>query len=163
MVSETPDAHVVFELEVDDDGWPPVSSERVWATHLGGDAYRIGNAPWFVLDLAVDDVVEATPPDPDSQPVFVRLLEPSDHITIRLIVYSTGPLRGDLARAMQPFVDLGAWGEGAQGYAMVALDIEPTLPLAEMKRLLVAGEQDGSWAYEEGRITDAWRAASSGR
>ena len=161
MVSETPDAHVVFALEVDEDGWPPVTGERVWATHLGGDTYRIENAPWFVRDLAVDDVVEAIAPDAGSQPVFVRLLERSDHVTIRLVVLREGPLEGDLARAVQPFVDLGAWAEGDPGHAMLALDIEPTLPLAELQRMLVRGEQDGSWAYEEGRITDAWRAAGS--
>jgi hypothetical protein len=159
MVSETPDSHVVFELEPDEDGWPPVGAERVWATHLGGDAYRIENPPWFVRDLAVGDVVEARPPDADSHPVFVRVLEPSDHITVRLVVFERGPLQGDLARAMQPFVALGAWGEGAQDYAMVALDIESSMPLAEVRAMLVVGERDGSWAYEEGRITDAWVAA----
>jgi hypothetical protein len=53
-----PEARVVFELAVED-GWPPVGSERVWAHHLGGDRYRIANAPWFARDLAVGDVVRA--------------------------------------------------------------------------------------------------------
>lgn len=48
-----------FALDVDADGWPPVGSEGVWAEPLGCDRYRIRNTPWFVQDLAVDDVVTA--------------------------------------------------------------------------------------------------------
>jgi hypothetical protein len=47
---QEPSAHVIFELTVDEDGWPPAASERVWALHLGGNEYRIDNPPWFVPD-----------------------------------------------------------------------------------------------------------------
>lgn len=86
-----PDAHVIFELEVED-GWPPVGAERVWAFHLGAERYRIDSAPWFARDLAVGDVVRARPSSADSHPVFVELLERSDHITIQLICFRRGPL-----------------------------------------------------------------------
>lgn len=122
-----PEAHVVFELAVED-GWPPVGSERVRAHHLGGDRYRIGNPPWFVHDLAVGDVVRAQAPDSDSHPVFVEILERSGHVTIRLICFRRGPLAGDLAQALEPFTALGVYGEGAQEYGMLALDIEPAAP-----------------------------------
>jgi hypothetical protein len=154
-----PEAHVVFELAVED-GWPPVGSERVWAHHLGGDRYRIDNPPWFVHDLAVGDVVRAQAPDSDSQPVFAEVLERSGHVTIRLICFRRGPLAGDLAQALEPFTALGVYGEGAQQYGMLALDIEPTAPLPAIVSRLRQGVEDGSWEYEEGRITPAWIAAT---
>ena len=43
---------------------------------------------------------------------------------------------------------------------MVALDIGPDASLPSIKSLLVSGEADGLWYYEEGCITDDWRAAS---
>jgi hypothetical protein len=86
-----PEARVVFELAVED-GWPPVGSERVWAHHLGGDRYRIANAPWFVRDLAVGDVVRAQAPGSGSHPVCAEVVERSGHVTIRLICYRRGPL-----------------------------------------------------------------------
>jgi hypothetical protein len=154
-----PDAHVVFELTVED-GWPPVASERVWAFHLGGDHYRIDNAPWFVRDLAVGDVVRAEAPDADSNPVFVELVQRSEHNTIRLICFRSGPLQGDLARALEPFTALGVYGEGVSQYGMLALDVEPTAPLPAIVSTLRRGVADGSWEYEEGRITPAWIAAT---
>lgn len=155
---EEPDAHVVFELTVED-GWPPAGSERLWAYSLGDDRYRIDNVPWFVRDLAVADVVRAQVPSPESNPVFEEVLERSDHVTIRLICFRSGPLGGDQARALEPFTALGVYGEGAAQYGMVALDIEPTAPLAAIVAALRRGVEDGSWEYEEGRITQAWIAA----
>lgn len=155
----TPDAHVVFELPVED-GWPPVGSERVWAFHLGEDRYRIDNAPWFVRDLAVGDVVRAAASGAGPDPVFSELVERSDHVTIRLVCFREGPLGGDLARALEPFTALGVYGEGAPQYAMVALDIEPTAPLPAIASALRHGVEDGSWEYEEGRVSDAWTAVT---
>ena len=154
-----PDAHVVFEMAVEE-GWPPVAAERVWASHLGEDLYRIDNPPWFVRDIAVGDVVRAKPPRPDAHPVFEDVVEPSDHVTIRLICFRDGPLGGDLAQALQPFTALGVYGEGASDYSMLALDVEPTAPLQEVVAILRRGVQDGSWEYEEGRITPAWISAT---
>jgi len=154
-----PEARVIFELAVED-GWPPVGAERVWAHHLGGDRYRIDNPPWFVPDLAVGDVVRAQAPDSGSHPVFVEVVERSDHVTIRLICFRRGPLAGDLAKALEPFTALGVYGEGVQQYGMLALDIEPTAPLPAIVARLRQGEEDGSWEYEEGRITPAWIAAT---
>jgi hypothetical protein len=148
-----PDARVVFELTVED-GWPPVVSERLWAFPLGGDRFRIDNVPWFVRDLAVGDVVRARAPDERSNPLFEDLLERSDHVTVRLICcFRSGPLAGDLARALQPFTALGVYGEGVTQYGMVALDIEPTARLHEIVATLRQGVENGSWEYEEGRVT----------
>jgi hypothetical protein len=156
-----PGASVVFVLEVDKDGWPPVSSERVWAFDLGDGLYRIDNPPWFISDLAVGDVVEASAPTPSSHPVFQRLVDRSDHITIRLICFREGPLAGNLQRVVDAFVPLGVYAEGVQQYRMVALDVPPTAPLREVFDRLSGGVGDGSWEYEEGRITQAWIEASS--
>jgi len=157
--AKDPDAHVVFELTVED-GWPPVGSERLWAFDLGDNRYRIDNVPWFVRDLAVGDVVRAQMPRPDSNPVFDEVLERSDHVTIRLICFRSGPLGGDLAQALEPFTAMGVYGEGAAQYGLVALDIEPTAPLAAIVAALRRGVEDGSWDYEEGRITQPWIAAT---
>ncbi len=159
--SHDPDAHVVFEL-ANVDGWPPVGAERLWATDLGGGAYRIDNVPWFVRDLAVGDVVRAHAPDAGSHPVFREIVERSDHVTVRLICFRNGPLEGNLARALEPFTALGVYGEGTAQYSMLALDIEPTAPLASIVSTLRHGVAEGWWEYEEGRITPAWIEATSG-
>ena len=153
-------AHVVFPLEVDANGWPPVASERLWAFDLGRGRYRIDNVPWFVRDLAVGDIVIATAPDPEAHLVFQRLESRSDHLTIRLICFRRGPLEGRLEPVVEAFTPLGVWAEGAEQYGMVALDVPPTAPLKALHERLLAGEVNGSWAWEEGRITSAWTQAT---
>lgn len=154
-----PDAHVLFELDAED-GWPPVSGERLWATSRGGDRYTIENVPWFVRDLAVGDLVLAVAPDSESHPVFQALLEPSDHVTVRVIVLDEGPLAGDVALAAAELERDGVWAEVADQFKMLALDIAPEAPLAELASVLISGEADGRWVYEEGRVTDAWIEAT---
>jgi len=152
-------ARVIFDLATEEE-WPPVKSERVWCLQVGEDSYRVDNVPWFVPDLAVGDVVRARPPAPDTHPVFEELVNRSDHVTIRLIVFRRGPLEGDLARALEPFTALGVYGEGVSQFGMLALDIEPTAPLPAIVATLRRGVEGGSWEFEEGRITPAWIAAT---
>lgn len=102
------------------------------------------------------DLVRAHAPDADSNPVFSELVQRSDHITIRLVCFREGPMQGDLARALEPFTALGVYGEGASQYGMLALDILATAPLSAIASTLRRGVEDGSWEYEEGRITQAW-------
>ncbi|MGY4645192.1 DUF4265 domain-containing protein [Cellulomonas sp. URHB0016] len=156
---EGPGAHVLFDLAVQD-GWPPVSGERVWAYELGDDRFRIDNVPWFVRDIAVGDVVLAHAPDPGSHPKFVRVLEPSDHITIRIVCFRSGPLAGELQPVIDAFTPYGIEAEGVTQHGLVALDVPPTAPLELVHRRLLDGAADGSWEWEEGRITPAWEAAT---
>ena len=155
-----PTARVVFELDVDTDGWPPVGSERVWAFDLGNDRYRIDNVPWFVSNIAVGDIVRAIAPDNNSNPVFVGVLQPSNHVTVRVICFRAGPLRGDLQRVIDAFIPLGVYAEGVNHYGMVALDIPPSADLDAIHARLRRGVEDGSWEYDEGRTTPTWERLS---
>jgi hypothetical protein len=152
---------VIFPLEVDADGWPPVGSERMWAMPLGDDRYQVDNVPWFVPDLAVEDIVVAVAPDGDSHPVFQHLEARSAHLTIRVICFRSGPLGGELQSVLDELVPLGVYAEGIQQYGMVALDIPPGAALRPIYDRLAAGEADGSWEWEEGRINDAWETAKA--
>jgi hypothetical protein len=133
-----------------------VGAERVWAHALGADRYVIDNPPWFVPDLAVGDIVRAVPPDPRAHPVFQELLHRSDHVTLRLVCFRGGPLGGDLAAAKAPFTRLGVYAEGAAQFGMLALDVTPADPLEQLIAVLRAGVADGSWEFEEGRVTQGW-------
>lgn len=46
-----------FLLDVDDDGWPPVSSENLLAKQICDEKYEILVAPFFIQNLSAGDVI----------------------------------------------------------------------------------------------------------
>lgn len=147
-----------FPLEPDEDGWPPVSSEGLWAEPVGPGLYRLDNAPFFVTGVAPDDVVEAAA-DEDGNRQFVRVVQMGGRVVARVVPRRDGPLGGDLRAVLDAFAPLGVTGEGADpAYPLVALDIGPGIDRAAAKRLLVEGQADGRWYYDEGCVDDEWRA-----
>lgn len=149
---------VRFSLAVDEDGWPPVDSEGLWAEPLGDDEYKIDNTPLFVQDLATGDVVRARAGN-DGVLWATERLSWSGHFTIRVIPLADGPLRGDRQAVLDLFATFGVSGEGSGPFGMVALDVPPNVDLAMVKATLKEGESDGRWGYEEGCIGDAWASA----
>lgn len=150
-----------FRLMEDETGWPPVESEGIWAEPLGHGYYRLDNIPWFVPDVGVGDIVVAEA-HADGKLWAVELVRPSDNCTIRVIPLGTGTASSQHRAVLDTFEALGAGGEGAApAFNLVALTIPSTAPLAQIKAELVRGEADGSWVFEEARVTDAWMAAES--
>lgn len=149
---------VRFELEPDEDGWPPVGSEGLWGVPLGDGLVRLDNSPWFALNIAADDVVR-TRADADGVLWAVEKVRWSGNCTIRVVPFRAGPLGGSLQAVLDAFSPLGVDGEGVEQYGMVALNVPPTVDLAAAQRLLRRGVAEGWWDYEEGCVGDAWLAA----
>jgi hypothetical protein len=149
---------VVFDLEKIDDDWPPVVREGIWAEPLGEGEYRLDNVPWFARKAAYGDRVRAEP-DADGVLKVRERLEWSGRYTIRVIPFGDGRPEAQLQEVMDAFSALGAECEGAlPAFKIVALDIPPTASLPAIKALLIEGEADGRWSYEEGCIDDVWNA-----
>jgi hypothetical protein len=146
---------VRFALDQDEDGWPPVKSEGLWAVPLGGDQFRIDNTPWFARGISADDVVEAMAGS-DGVLWATQRLESGGRQTIRVMALLDGSLSGDPEVVRAQFTPLGVTGEIAQHYRMVALDVPPGIALAPVKSLLVAGERDGRWVFDEGCVSQEW-------
>ena len=122
-----------------------------------GDLYRLDNTPWITRGVAPDDGIEAHP-DSDGVLWFAHVREPGGRVVVRVVPRADGPLGGDRQAVLDAFEPFGVGGEGMSSPVnMVALDIGPDTLLSSVKSLLVAGESDGRWDYEEGCVTDAWR------
>jgi hypothetical protein len=146
-----------FKLARDAEGWPAVESEGLWCEPLGDDRYRVDNTPWFVRNLAADDVVRALAGE-DGVLWATEKIQWSGRLTVRIIPLDNGPLRGDRQAVLDTFSPLDVTGEGVEQYGMVALDVPPDADLRSIKDALRAGESDGRWEFEEGCISDAWVA-----
>src|SRR4051794_21746489 len=149
---------VRFRLQRGSDGWPPVESEGVWARPCGGREYELDNVPWFAVGVAFGDRVLAEPDEDGVLWVQAHLLW-SGRYTIRVIPLGDGAASEQLQSIIDLFAPLGAECEGAlPAFKLVALDIPSTARLAEIKSLLVQGEAEGRWDYEEGCIDPSWTA-----
>lgn len=84
---------VTFGMTPDEEGWPPIGSETLWAQPLGEGRYRLDTVPFFVPDLAVGDVVTAAPDD-DGRLWAQRRESTGGHGTIRVIPLLDGSLLG---------------------------------------------------------------------
>lgn len=146
---------VRFRLEQDADGWPPVASEGLWAEPVGIDDYRIDNTPWFVRGVSADDVVRAVADD-DGMLWATSVVRQSGRLTVRVIPFRAGPLKGDRQAVLDAFKAVGVSGEGIEQYGIVALDIPPEADLGAVKQILRQGVADGSWEFEEGNVSEAW-------
>jgi hypothetical protein len=153
--SDTDLVHVIFPLQADEHGWPPVRTERMWASAVGPDLHRLENAPWFATGVAEGDIVRTELRAADEWPTLVELVEWSGNCTIRVSPRDDGELRGDQGRVLDLFTALGA-SEGAGIYPLVALTITPDLDLPRIKALLLDGEQRGWWEYDEACVGGRW-------
>ena len=156
---------VTFGMTPDEEGWPPIGSETLWAQPLGEGRYRLDTVPFFVPDLAVGDVVTAAP-DADGRLWAQRRESTGGHGTIRIIPLLDGSLLGStqalVSALSQSLGDLAPgvrWESAGPAYSLVALDLTPDLAETELARVrnwLEAGQADGAWEYEESCVTPAW-------
>lgn len=102
--------HVRFQLRQDDDGWPPVASEGVWAVPLGGDLVRLDNIPWFARNAASGDTFRTST---DSHGVVwaTDKVAWSGNCTVRVIPFPEGALAGSRQAVLDAFARLGVDGD----------------------------------------------------
>ncbi|MFJ3860361.1 DUF4265 domain-containing protein [Streptomyces sp. NPDC090085] len=156
------DGHVKihFQMEVDEDGWPPASVESLWAVDLGDGTVRLDNTPWFVRGVASGDIVQVKIDD-DGLRWARETIRASENCTIRLIVLKDGGSAAARQTVLETFHRLGATGEGIEQFRMVALYVPPEADIPRIRKLLEHGAAREWWHWEEGCVTSAWAAAVS--
>ena len=143
-------AHVriLFELEQDEDGYPPASAETLWAIEVGEGLFKIDNVPFFVLGIAVEDVVSAVPEEGVFR--FKEVVQSSGHSTLRVVVYDPA----DVPAVHALFKEMGCSTEQSHLPRLVAIDVPPSVPLDELKRVLESGSEQERWGYEEACLAE---------
>ena len=71
---------ILFALDVDD-GWPPVGAEGVWCEKYEGH-FKLKNAPFFIPNLACNDLFHAEPDSVNDQIFEFVVVERSGHSVI---------------------------------------------------------------------------------
>lgn len=134
---------VIFELEKDEDDSPPADSEGLWALPLGKGLFQLDNVPFFAKGVACEDVVSAK--DVDGELRFQKVVRPSGHATLRLIVHD----EEDVPSVKELLEKHGCAVERSHVPGLISVDVPPTVPLDSLKPLLDEGEDEERWGYEE--------------
>ena len=107
------------------DGGP--AGESVWATPVSKKYAKIGNIPFFVDEVSIDDIVEFQPNDESHVKEFVRLISSGSkkyHLTYQL-GKDTDETLEHFVKVREYFNDHSCKVEGAApGFCVVAVPVE---------------------------------------
>ncbi|HEX8436434.1 DUF4265 domain-containing protein [Archangium sp.] len=139
---------ILFDLEQDEDGHPPASAETLWAVQVGEGLFKIDNIPFFVLGIAVEDVVSAVPEEGVFR--FKEVVHPSSHGTLRVVVNDPA----DVPAVHALFQQMGCSTEQSHLPRLIAIDVPPSVSWNELKRVLDSGREQERWGYEEACLAE---------
>ena len=135
---------ITFELDQDENGYPPDKWESLWASDEGEGLYRVDNIPFYVYGISSGDLISAK--DDDGELIFTKLVQPSSNTVFRLYVSD--------AAAMQTIRDrfqaLGCESELSNLPKLVAVEVPGNVSFAPVAAFLEQGEESGQWKYDEG-------------
>ncbi len=144
-----------FDLSPDENGYPPVSSESMWAVPLGQSRFRLDNIPFFICGVSCFDVVSARM-DTNGLLKYERLLQAGGHSTLRVLFYETSsdtrPIQERVNELRSAFRELACTSELSHIPRLISLDVPPEVNINDALRILDAGEKQELWEYEEATL-----------
>lgn len=134
--------HVKIFFNITSDDSEELDVESLWAVPCE-EGYRVDNIPFYVKNIALDDVVGAE--EIEGYLYADRVIRPSGHSTIRLWFSSKDKVQS--TRAL--LKSIGCDSEISDNDRLVAVDVPPRVKYEVVKKILDAGEEDGIWEYQE--------------
>lgn len=142
---------IVFRLEVDEDGYPPVSAESLNARVEKDGTFVLDNTPFFATGVALGDRVAGVPiPETVDRFEFRRVVEASNSRSISIIFLSTS-IKDDVSRELQQrgcYCEYGEFGNGG-GCQMLAVAIPADRDLEAIVCFLEQQENEGVLSFAE--------------
>ena len=109
---------IKFPLEQDESGYPPESSEAMWAIPLGEGRYAIDNIPFYAKLVSDGDIVSASVID--GELIFEKILELSRNCTIRIVTLDDSD--GSEVRKALEAIGCKIEGSGTYGFFSTSFD-----------------------------------------
>lgn len=146
MNSSNENIKILFKLEIDVDGYPPMEWEKLWAKHLGNELYEIDNIPFFVKDISIGDIVSVTTDDDCF--LYSDTVYKSKHSTFRILLKDIS----ELSEVKKNLDKLGCSIELCHISELIAVDVPENVDIAILLEYLKAGIAKGRWECEEGAL-----------
>jgi len=142
-----------FPLEIDESGYPPVSTESMWAQQREEGLFCLENIPFFAKGVSNGDIVRAT--EEEGELWYVETVVPSDCSTIRMIVYDSTSAE-DTEEMLRELTDRFHLSMEKCGFAnLIALEVSSSTDFDLLFDYLDSGEKRELWTYEVGAYREA--------
>jgi hypothetical protein len=144
---------IVFQLEQDEGGFPPIAVELLNATQLESGEFRLDNAPFFAREHSFGDTVRAVPTDIEGQYLFECQVTISSFTSISIILLDRemDKFLMDLFRGHDCVIEYGEFGN----HRMLAVAIPATQSYSVLRRQLTDLEEQGKLSFAELAVADA--------
>src|SRR5437763_1464201 len=131
------DAKINFKLEKDEDGFPPVETESLWANR-SPQGYIIDNIPFFTKDAINGDLVSVQT-HKDGSLWFDKCVHKSGNSLIRLIFFD----EISFEEVMDKIKEMGCGTEFLTAYRMMSIDIPSSVNYSDVLDYIKMKEKDG--------------------
>jgi hypothetical protein len=134
---------IFFSVEQHEEGYPPVTTESVWAEETEDGNFVIDNIPFFATAATLGDIVNVD--TVEGQLYYKSTVKESDNSLLRVILFEQrdpSVLRSHLAK-------LGCATEGGPSPSLIAVNVPGTVSLQLVITVLKEGFDNGYWDYEE--------------
>ena len=144
-----------FDLEAEDENWPPVLVERLWGekTEVKYEL-RIVNTPFFVRGIAFGDLVRVRPDHERRELVFDSFTSESGH-SAALLVFLKEEKRVEIESRLR---ELGCSVGTLEGFGnLISVDVLPDVDYGELRMWLDAQSAAGEIGIRENAISELHR------
>lgn len=147
MSSDSRHRKLVFELEQDEDGYPPIRSEGIWVLPVAGepDVFEVDNIPFYAC-VAIGDRIRAVEQDGELRPQ--EMVRSSGHGTVRVVA------EAEQLADMRRFA-ASCNCESELGDRMIAIDVPPTADWARLQAELAQRHARELLDYQEAILPTA--------
>ena len=135
-------AKVHFAVLQDEDGYPPYSTESVWATRSEGGLYRIDNIPFFAREATMGDCVSVD--ERNGELWFVDVVKASGDSLLRVVIFDESRTK-DVRKELS---DLRCRQEFFATHQLIAVSVPETVDLEDVMTLLRSYSDDEVLDYE---------------
>lgn len=140
-------AKIIFTLERNKDGFPPIAHELINATVISDNIFRIENAPFFASNISYHDIVKASTSEVAGQYQFVSLVEGSTFTSISIIILDIAMdvFLMDLLRGLDCVIEYGEFGN----YRILAVAVPASSNYKSLRERLVILEAQSKLSFAE--------------
>lgn len=140
---------VIFALEQDKDGYPPVGYESAWVVDLGEGRFLVDSIPFFAREATLGDTITAA--EENGELRYADTIERSGNSLFR-VVYFEGTDPSEIRRALS---SLGCSTELNDVHRLIAVNVPAEVRLKDVRAYIEPGFSSGRWDFEEAILRHA--------